>query len=66
MFLLSSFRGCSQLYREQNPTAFAGLQTRTPQAARRAGATDGANQSVLKTWKTDSGFDPAGRPGITM
>ncbi|MGH8189852.1 MAG: hypothetical protein ACREP2_00210 [Rhodanobacteraceae bacterium] len=42
---MSSFRGRLRLYRRRNPTAFAGLQTRTPKAARRASAMDGASQS---------------------
>ena len=50
-------------YRGQNPTAFAGLQTRTPQAARSASAMDDASQSVqaCKILKPipDSGLRPA-------
>jgi len=38
-----------------NPTAFAGLQTRTPKAAHSASAKDGASKSVFAT-ETDSGF----------
>ena len=48
----------------RNPTAFAGLQTRTPQAARSASAKDGASQSVLSGLETDSGFVPSGRLGM--
>ncbi len=40
----------------RNPTAFAGLQTRTPQAACSASAMDGASQSVTERQQTDSGF----------
>src|SRR5579875_13324 len=42
----------------QSPTAFAGLQTRTPQAAQRASATDDASNPVFRPieQKLDSGF----------
>jgi hypothetical protein len=43
----------------QNPTAFAGTQTRTPQVARRASAMDGASQSILispRNNQTQNGF----------
>jgi len=47
----------------QNPTVFAGLQTRTPQAARSARATDGASQSASRPKDPkpipDSGLRPA-------
>jgi hypothetical protein len=39
--------GAVRAVRGQNPTAFAGLQTRTPQAARSASAMDGASQSIF-------------------
>jgi len=52
--------GASPASSAMNPTAFAGLQTRTPQAARRASARDGAGQSAvdLRSLRADSGSHP--------
>ena len=45
-----------------NPTAFAGLQTRTPKAARSASTKDGASQSVLLTSPAQHAVAGPGEP----